>query len=214
MSPGAIMDARGESPAAGQNNALPTAVDGVSVMVNGIQAYVGYVSPKQLNVLTPVDTPAGAPVSVQVSSNGMTGGSTTVPDMPYSPACFFYKTGPYVAALHSDNVTPVGPTTLFPNSSTPAKPGETVSIYATGFGDTNPQVVNGAVTTGRLPLATTPVVTIGGVTAQIAFSGITSPGVYQFNVTIPSSTPNGDAAVMISVGSFATPAGGLITVQQ
>ena len=196
------------------NNALPTSLDGVSVMVNGKQAYVGYVSAKQLNVLTPVDTPAGAPVSVQVSSNGLTGGSTTVPDMPYSPACFFYKTGPYVAALHSDNVTPVGPTTLFPNSSTPAKPGETVSIYATGFGDTNPQVANGAVTTGRLPLATTPVVTIGGVTAQVAFAGVTAPGLYQFNVTIPSSTPNGDAAVMISVGSFATPAGGLITVQQ
>ena len=195
------------------NGALPTALDGVSVMINGKPAYVGYVSPKQLNVLTPVDVAPGGPVVVEASSNGLTGATAAVPDMPYSPACFFYKSGPYVAALHSDNVTPVGPATLFPNSSAPAKPGETIAIYATGFGDTNPAVANGAVAPGRLPLATVPVVTIGGVAAQVAFAGVTAPGLYQFNVTIPANLPDGDAAVMISVGSFMTPAGGMVAVQ-
>jgi uncharacterized protein (TIGR03118 family) len=195
------------------NGALPTSLDGVSVMVNGKPAYVGYVSPKQLNVLTPVEVAPGAPVAVQVTSNGLIGSAASVPDMPYSPACFFFKGGPYVAALHSDNVTPVGPTTLFANSSTPAKPGETIVIYATGFGDTNPAVPSGAVATGKLPLATTPVVTIGGITAQVAFAGVTAPGLYQFNVTVPQNVPDGDADVLISVGAFMTPGGGKIAVQ-
>jgi uncharacterized protein (TIGR03118 family) len=195
------------------NGALPTSLDGVSVMINGKAAYVGYVSPKQLNVLSPVEIAPGGPVTVEVTSNGLTGAVASVPDMPYSPACFFYKSGPYVAALHSDNVTPVGPTTLFPNSSTPAKPGETIEIYATGFGETNPGVASGAVAPGQLPLAMAPVVTIGGVTAQVSFAGVTAPGLYQFNVTVPTNLPNGDAAVLISIGSFMTPGGGMIAVQ-
>jgi uncharacterized protein (TIGR03118 family) len=194
------------------NNVLPTSLDGVSVTVNGKAAYVGYVSPKQLNILTPVETAAGAPVTVQVTSNGLVGSSGSVPEMPCSPAPFFFKNGPYVAALHSDNVTPIGPTSLFPNSSTPAKPGEQIVIYATGYGDTNPQVANGAVSPGRLALATTPVVTIGGASAQVSFAGVTAPGLYQFNVTVPSNLPDGDAQVQISVASYINPAGAMIAV--
>ncbi|HKE26232.1 MAG TPA: hypothetical protein VKB88_27940 [Bryobacteraceae bacterium] len=118
-----------------------------------------------------------------------------------------------MAARHSDNVTPIGPATLFPNLSTPAKAGETISIYATGFGETSPTLTNGVVSTGMLKLATPPVVTIGGQTAQVAFAGVTAPGLYQFNVTIPSNTPSGDNPVMISIGTFATPSGGMIAVQ-
>jgi len=195
------------------NNALPTAVDGVSVTVNGKAAFVGYVSPKQINILTPVDTAPGAPVTVAVTSNSLAGSSASVPDMQCSPAPFFYKSGsPYIAAVHSDNVTPIGPTTLFPNSSTPAKPGESIVIYATGYGDTSPQVGNGVVVPGHLPLATIPVVTIGGATAQISFAGVTAPGLYQFNVTVPSSLPDGDAQVSISVGSYVNPTGAMIAV--
>ena len=105
------------------NNALPTTIDGVSVMVNGSPAYVGYVSPKQLNVLTPPGTSPAGPVAVQVTSNGLTGDIGDIPDQPYSPACFFFNDGPYVAALHSDNVTPVGPTTLYPEFELPRQTG-------------------------------------------------------------------------------------------
>jgi len=196
------------------NNALPTAIDGVSVMVNGSPAYVGYVSPKQLNVLTPLGTSPAAPVAVQVTSNGLAGNVGNIADQPYSPACFFFKDGPYVAALHSDNVTPVGPTTLFPNLSYPAKPGETIVIYGNGFGPTNPGVASAAVNTGKLPLAAQATVLIGGTAAQQSFAGLVSPGLYQFNVTVPASTPNGDNSVVIQIGSFSSPQGALISVQQ
>lgn len=194
------------------NGKLPNALDGVSVMVNGKPAYVYYVSPKQIDALCPVETSPGAPVSVQVSSNGLAGNTASVPDMPYSPAMFFFKV-PYIAAVHSDNVTPIGPTTLFPNLSTPAKAGESIVIYATGFGDTAPEVPDGSVTTGKLNLATPATVLIGGNPAQVVFAGVTAPGIYQFNVTVPSSTPSGDNPVQIMIGSFSTPSGAMITVQ-
>jgi uncharacterized protein (TIGR03118 family) len=197
------------------NNRLPTALDNVTVTINGETTYVYYVSPKQLNVLAPVDIPVGGPVTIQVSNSGLAGTSANIPAMPYSPAPFFFKTGPYIAAVHSDNVTPVGPASLFPNSSVPAKPGEKIVIYGTGFGDTNPAVNNGQVTypSSGLPLATTPVVFIGNTQAQVTFAGVSAPGLYQFNVTVPSTAPDGDVLCNIQIGSFSTPPGGVIAVQ-
>ena len=44
-------------------NQMPTALDGVSVTVNGKSAYVSYISPVQVNILTPPDAMSG-PVQV------------------------------------------------------------------------------------------------------------------------------------------------------
>ena len=42
------------------NNQMPTKLDGVSVTVNGKSAYVYYISPTQINILTPPDAHARA----------------------------------------------------------------------------------------------------------------------------------------------------------
>jgi len=55
------------------NNQLPTKLDGVSVTVNGKSAYVYYISPAQINILTPPD-PMQGPVAVQVTTSA---GSST-----------------------------------------------------------------------------------------------------------------------------------------
>ena len=49
-------------------NQLPTSLDGVSVTVNGKNAYVYYISPTQVNILTPPDAMTGA-VAVVVTSS-------------------------------------------------------------------------------------------------------------------------------------------------
>src|SRR5580692_6733603 len=51
------------------NSHLPTSLDGVSVMVGGKSAYVYYISPTQIDILTPPNALAGA-VTVQVTNNG------------------------------------------------------------------------------------------------------------------------------------------------
>jgi uncharacterized protein (TIGR03118 family) len=194
------------------NNALPTSLDGVSVMVDGKAAYVYYISPSQINALTPASDTTQGPVSVQTMNNGLASGTSTVQLQTVAPAFFLFSGGKYIAATHG-NGSYVGSTTLFPNASTPAKPGETIVLYGTGFGPTTPSVPDGQLLTTPLSLTTLPVVTFGGNQAQVTFAGLVSPGLYQINVTVPSSAPNGVVQVLAQAGGQTTPVA-LITVQQ
>jgi len=56
-------------------------------------------------------------------------------------------------------------------------------------------------------------ISIGGATAVVTFGGLVAPGLYQFNVTVPN-LPNGDAAVLATIGGVATATGVSVTVQQ
>jgi len=51
-----------------------------------------------------------------------------------------------------------------------------------------------------------------GAPAQVACAGITAPGLYQFNLTVPSGLSDGDAAVVATIGSVQTQAGAFIPV--
>src|SRR5580698_10410258 len=69
------------------NNQLPTSLDGVSVTVNGQPAYVYYISPTQVNILTPPNAISGS-VPVQVTENGAIGASFKVQAQAESPSFF------------------------------------------------------------------------------------------------------------------------------
>jgi uncharacterized protein (TIGR03437 family) len=192
------------------NNQLPTSLDGVSVTMNGINAYVYYISPTQINVLVPPSLAPGL-VQIQVNNNGTISASASVVLQAISPTFFVFGAGPYVAAEHADGSL-IGPTSLYPGSSTPAKPGETIMLFANGFGPTTVPVTAGSEQqSGTLP--TLPVITIGGVAATVQFAGLVSPGLYQFNVVVPPSVPDGDNALVASYNGFSTQPGVLLTVQ-
>jgi uncharacterized protein (TIGR03437 family) len=191
------------------NGQMPTQLDGVSVTMNGESAYVYYISPVQVNVLTPPDLAPG-PVTVKVTSGGTTSAAFTAQAQPLSPS-FFIFAGGYVIGSHL-NGTLLGPTTLYPGSSTPAQPSELVVLYANGFGPTSVPVVPGSSTqSGMLP--TLPVVQVGGINATVQFAGLVAPGLYQFNVYVPQSAPNGDNPIVVQYGGLSTPSGVLLTVQ-
>jgi uncharacterized protein (TIGR03437 family) len=191
------------------NNQLPTQLDGVAVAMNGESAYVYYISPNQINVLTPPDLTPGS-VQVQVSTSSGKAATFTVQAQQQSPSFFVFGGGPYVAATHADG-TLIGPTMLYPNQSSPAKPGETILVYANGFGPTSVPVVNGSLAqSGSLsPLSA---VSIGGVQASVQFAGLISPGLYQFNLVVPTSLPGGDQPIVANYGGLSTQAGALLTV--
>jgi uncharacterized protein (TIGR03437 family) len=63
-------------------------------------------------------------------------------------------------------------------------------------------------------LSALPTMQIGGLAANVGFAGIISPGLFQFNVTVPQGVPNGDNAVKVEYAGQVTPAGSLITIQQ
>ena len=81
----------------------------------------------------------------------------------------------------------------------PAKIGDpnTLAILATGLGPVDPPVQTGHdANDGQLHTTPTPpVVMVGGVPAQVVFSGMSPQfvGVYQLNIIIAAGTPTGDA---------------------
>ena len=191
-------------------NQMPTALDKVGVTVNGKNAYVYYISPTQINVLTPPDAMNG-PVPVVVTNNGAVGAAFTAQAQSISPSFFVFNGGPYVAATHA-NGSYIGPTTLYPGSTTPAKPGETVVLYANGFGPTSVPVVSGSETQSGT-LSPLPAIKIGGVNASATFAGLVAAGEFQFNVVVPSSLASGDQSITATYGGRTTQAGTLITIQ-
>jgi uncharacterized protein (TIGR03437 family) len=191
------------------NNQLPTQLDGVSATINGKAAFIYYISSTQLNILTPPDALSGS-VQVQTSVNGAPSNTITVPTASIAPSLFVFD-GVHVVGTHL-NGTDLGPTSLYPGLTTPAKAGETVVIYGNGFGPTSVAVVSGSETqSGNLPAF--PVVTIGGSPAVVGFAGLISPGLYQFNVTVPSSVASGDATLTASFGGQQTQLGVKLTIQ-
>ena len=176
------------------NKQLPTQLDNVSVTVNGKAAYVYYISPTQINILTPPDALAG-PASVRVTVNGVAGNPMTVPAQPIQPSFFVVQGGPYLAATHADG-------TLI-TAAAPAKPGEVVVLYGNGFG---PVTQSGA-------LAQQPAFTIGGLDAAVQYAGLTSPGLFQFNIVVPPGARDGDQPIRATYKGLATQLGTQLQIQ-
>jgi uncharacterized protein (TIGR03437 family) len=192
------------------NNQMPAALDGVSVTVNGKSAYVFYVSPSQVNVLTPPDAMQG-PVNVVVANNGVASAPYVAQAQALSPS-FFVFDGTHVIGAHLDG-TVIGPAALYPGVTTPAKPGETIVLFANGFGPTSTQVVSGAMTQSGT-LSPTPVITIGGIQANVRFAGLNiAPGEFQFNVDVPTAVPDGDQMITATYNGVTTQTGAVLTVQ-
>ena len=186
---------------------LPTELDGVSVTVNGKPAYVYYISPTQLNIISPDDSARG-PVEVKVTANGVTSDAIIVNLDARSPTLFTFE-GKYLAATHADNSL-LGKPGLFPSApsaTTAAKPGETIAMYGTGFGPTNPAIAAGRFTDQLAPIEGSVSATIGDAPATISFGGLVPPfsQVYQFNIRVPDTLPDGDHAMVITVNSVRTP---------
>jgi uncharacterized protein (TIGR03118 family) len=184
---------------------LPTSLDGVTVTVNGKPAYVEFVSPVQITILTPADLVTAGQIQVVVSDNGLTSATVNVPAQLLAPGFFLADTAGHVSAIH-------GSGTLVA-AAAPAAPGETIALYGTGFGATAPAVVDGQILAAASPLVVPPAITFNGVSARVVYAGLVATGLYQFNVTVPTGLPDGDAGVVATLGGFNTPAGASITIK-
>jgi protocatechuate 3,4-dioxygenase, beta subunit len=175
---------------------LPLSLDGVSVTIDGKPAPVYHVSPNQINVQAPSDV---ANSTVQVVVTNAHGASTPVNAAVQTilPGFFVYGRS-YVAASRPDGsfVAPEGE--LQGVASTPAKRGETIILYGTGFGATSPNVVSGEVFQGAAPLSNAVTIRIGTTFADVRFAGMSGAGLYQFNIVAPN-VPDGDHDVIATI---------------
>jgi len=176
------------------NGKLPVNLDGTSVTVNGKPAAVEFIQPSQVNIQPPDDTALG-PVQVIVSTAAGASNSFMVNYATFAPG-LFPSSAPYIVAQHADN--------SYVTTAAPAKPGEVIILWGTGFGPANPAVPAGQVFSGANRLANAVTVMIGGQPAAVDFAGVVGAGLVQINVHVPSSIGNGDAGVVASVGGVST----------
>jgi len=198
------------------NDKLPTSLDCVSVKINGKDAAVWYISPAQISAQAPTDSTEGL---VEAKVTGPAGqGTVTATLRRFSPSfsLFSPENSKYLAAVHPDGVL-VGKAKLFGDAAVtrPAKPGDVIQLFGTGFGPTSPAVLAGQVFRGAAPLADPSQLTvrIGNVAAQLQFAGLTGAGLYQFNVVIPD-VPSGDQAVVATIGGNTTQRDKYLTIER
>ncbi len=191
------------------SGSLPTLLGNTSVTINGQPAFMYYVSPTQLNIIVPDGATIGG-LSLQVRAKDGAGNIFTAPTASFAPALFLF-TEHYPAAEHADG-TFLGPPNLMPGTVTqPAKPGEIIVLFGTGFGASDPPTPAGQSVASALPLQQPVIATIGGLQAEVK-SFLIFPGLYQFNVTVPALLPDGDATLSLSIVGSATQDGMLLSI--
>ena len=211
---------------------------GICVEINGERSPILHVFASQLNLQAPT-LGARGPVSVEVITGCDTAterrsAAETIVVQEVTPAFFVVllpgSTDPAganpIAALHGGGPDLVFDPNIIPGTR-PAEPGEFISLFATGFGPTNPPVQ-----AGEIPAATLPdsfgqaeitdkdslTITIGGIPlvgGDIFYAG-TAPccvGLYQLVVKVPSNALDGNLPVVAVVAGIATPSGPFIPVK-
>ncbi len=182
---------------------LPTSLSGVSVKINNKLATIFYVSPGQINGLAPLDDATGM-VPVVVSNINGDSDPMMVNKTAAAPAFFapFAQGGRFFIRAQATDGTWLGKTGVDTEVRRAVRPGETVAIFGTGFGATNPAVEADTIPASPAELRAKPTLRLG--TTALTFTGngsLVLPGLYRFDVTIPAGTAAGDIALTAEIGT-------------
>jgi uncharacterized protein (TIGR03437 family) len=178
---------------------LSTKVGGVTVTIGGIAAPIQFVSPNQINIQAPWSVPVSdstGPAQVVVTNDGQGSATSTVTVAASAPS--LYSIGGQALAVNSDGSL-AAPANSIPGITTrPAKAGDSAGLIllATGMGSVDSAIADGANSSDATRnTLTQPTVLVGGVAAQVTFSGLSPQfvGVNQINIVLSPGTPAGNA---------------------
>jgi uncharacterized protein (TIGR03437 family) len=169
----------------------------IAVEVGGRRAPVFYVQGNQINAQAPILDATGM-MDVRVvlnpgTPNEIRSDPARVQVNLQSPALF--TADGRLAAAHKPDGTII-------TANTPARPGDIVVFYGSGFGLTDPVFQPGEFAFDA-PVLRGVTATVGGrPVTELLFAGLSgvAPGLYQFNTTIPMDVADGDAAVVFRIG--------------
>jgi uncharacterized protein (TIGR03437 family) len=203
------------------NGDFPISLAGTSVTVNGKSAYLSFVSPGQINFQAPNDSATGVVLVGVTTGSGSTVSAVTL--APFAPSFLLLDakrvagiivrangSGAYGGGAY-DIIGPSGTSLGYPTVA--AKAGDTIELYGTGFGPTNPSVPAGAVFSGAAPAINPVTLLINGVSVTPAFAGLSGAGLYQLNLTVPSGLGTGDVSLVAAVGGAHTSPSVVISLQ-
>jgi uncharacterized protein (TIGR03437 family) len=176
-----------------QGRVLPFSLNGVTVTVGGKAAPLLYVGKSQINAQVPVDVAVGTQQVVVINGAGASA-SFPVTVAAAAPAIFF---SPSAAILKNSDFSLV-------DSSNPARSGDVVLVYATGFGATTPAITTGGLVQpgAALPSINGVTATVGGQNAPVVYAAAAPGfvGLYQVAVTVPAGL-TGSQPLVLSLGS-------------
>lgn len=162
----------------------------------------------QLNVQVPweiVPEGASATLKVVVNNNGKISPAAQVQVAPFSPGVFSSNG---MAIAQNPDGTLAWPSGAVPGLTThPAKIGDVIVVYATGLGAVQNTPADGHDSLDKLRnTLTKPQVLIGGVSAEVDFSGLSPQfvGVNQLNVKVPNVATGNKVPFQIIVGGITT----------
>jgi len=220
---------------------MQTSSDDVIVKVNGKTVPMYYITPKAVSLQLPWGTPAGTATMI-MTRNGVTSKSASFKVGQFSPGIYTTNgVGTGMAWAIFASTSKLNSKAQVAQSSNvgtyvggAATAGDLLYIYGAGLG---PPKNASKATDGQAPCPlrnnipgpcptgynasdyatlTTPVVTIGGVSAKVNASILdpTYPGLYLVFFTVPAGTPKGSAVpVQIEIGGTTTPNNVTIAVE-
>lgn len=211
VAPGSIAAVFGNffrpAPASATESPLPGNLDDLSIQFgSSTLAPLFYVSDEQVNIQVPWELAGQTRVSLAATLSGQAGAPQIAILAPIAPGIFTTNSEGLGqgAILDASN--------RLVDSSNPATPGSTVlQIFCTGLGPVSNQPPSGSPAPFS-PLAyttTTPAVTIGGMPAEVSFSGLAPGyvGLYQVNAQVPAGLSANSATPV----RFSCPAPGIQT---
>jgi uncharacterized protein (TIGR03437 family) len=193
LAPGGIVSLFGSRFAAADALAsqlpLNRVLGGVSVRIGAEDAPLYFAGPGQINAQVPYSVQPGSDVPVVVRANNQFTAPQSYLVAPAQPGIFLAGAGGAILDGQSRLV----------DAANPAQRGDTLQIFATGLGQTEPaaQSGEGAPSFSRTLLPVT--VTVGGVEAPVVYQGLAPGfvGLYQVNVVLPSTVAPGDNVLVV-----------------
>ncbi|MDA0206017.1 MAG: hypothetical protein O2795_11810, partial [Acidobacteria bacterium] len=208
---------------------IDTILGGTCVEIGGERAPIFAITPTQANVQTP-GTPTAGPVGVVMIRDCDTPLATRssvemVTMSEATPGFFIFNpvaNDGFIAARFNDGFAAVAPDALFSDQfgpSRPAKPGDIMLLFGTGWGETDPALATGRLASGAATVldGANPMVTVGGIplaAEDILYVGVTpgTAGLFQLAIRIPEGTTPGNKQVVLTVYGKSTPVGPVIPV--
>jgi uncharacterized protein (TIGR03437 family) len=169
---------------------LNRSLGGVSVQIGNENAPLYYAGPNQINAQVPFASVPGDHLSIVINSNGRLSAPQTYLITAVEPSLF--QNDGSAAALDGKS--------RFITPQNPARIGDTLQLFATGLGLTDPAVATGAAAPASTTVFVDVSVRIGGVEVPVVYQGLAPSfvGLYQVNVLLPPSlTPGDDVPVVI-----------------
>jgi uncharacterized protein (TIGR03437 family) len=180
------------------------ALGGVLVLVNNMEALVFYVSPEQVNFLAPGRIRPG-PARIRVLRDGAAGPAADIALAEFAPALFQLDRETVIAQRY--------PTGQNATREYPARPGEIVTMYATGLGPLAEAIGDFDIPRRGIPIQARGQlrVLLNGIAvpdAAIEYAGCAPGyfGLYQINLKLPDRL-DPDPEIRVALSDALSPSG-------